>query len=158
MAIAFSSSECDGFYEDKASTALLIGVLSEALIAARQRSLLTEFIYAYPGRSSSFHLKRFACAVLGTVGKTCKTKIMSRSTLSTKGQLVIPARFRKALNLRAGDKVEMTLEGRRLILQRESPRAARLRRGKFGRPVLVAAPEAPAMTTESVNALVEERP
>ena len=76
----------------------------------------------------------------------------------TKGQLVIPARFRKALNLRAGDIVEMRLQGRRLILQDESPRAARLRRGKFGRPVLVAAEEAPPMTTQSMNALLDKHP
>src|ERR1700722_12054960 len=37
---------------------------------------------------------------------------MSRSRLSTKGQLVIPARLRKALNLRPGDQVEIELEGR----------------------------------------------
>ncbi len=83
---------------------------------------------------------------------------MSTLTLSTKGQLVIPARLRKALNLRPGDKVEMKLEGRRLVLQRGTPHAARLRRGKFGGPVLVAAEGAPAMTTESVNALLEELP
>ncbi len=83
---------------------------------------------------------------------------MSSSRLSTKGQLVIPAQLRKALNLRPGDKVEMKLEGPRLVLQRETPRAARLRRGKFGRPVLVASEGAPAMTTESVKALLEELP
>ncbi len=85
-------------------------------------------------------------------------KPMNSSTLSTKGQLVIPARIRKALNLRAGDKVEMVLEGGRLILQRESRRGARLKRGRFGRPVLVAAQGAPAMTTENVIALLEELP
>jgi antitoxin PrlF len=83
---------------------------------------------------------------------------MSSSRLSTKGQLVIPAQLRKALNLRPGDKVEMKLEGRRLVLQRAAPRAASLRPGKFGRPVLVAAQGAPEMTTESVNALLEELP
>jgi AbrB family looped-hinge helix DNA binding protein len=81
---------------------------------------------------------------------------MSSSRLSTKGQLVIPARFRKALNLRPGDKVEMVLENRGLVLRREPQRAARLKRGKFGRPVLVAAEGAPLMTTESVTALLEE--
>jgi AbrB family looped-hinge helix DNA binding protein len=81
---------------------------------------------------------------------------MSSSRLSTKGQLVIPARFRKALNLRPGDKVEMELEDRGLVLRRESQRAARLKRGKFGRPVLVAAEGAPPMTTEAVTALLEE--
>ena len=83
---------------------------------------------------------------------------MSSSTLSTKGQLVIPARLRKALNLNPGDKVEMKLEGRRLVLERGFPRAARLRRGKFGRPVLVAAAGAPAMTTQSVTAILAEMP
>ncbi len=83
---------------------------------------------------------------------------MASSRLSTKGQLVIPARFRKALNLRPGDKVVMALEDRGLVLRRESPPAAKLKRGKFGRPVLVAAEEAPSMTTESVAALLEELP
>ncbi len=78
--------------------------------------------------------------------------------LSTKGQLVIPARLRKALNLRPGDQVEMSLEGRRLVLERQPRRAATLRRSKFGRPVLVAAEGAPPMTTETVNALLEELP
>jgi AbrB family looped-hinge helix DNA binding protein len=81
---------------------------------------------------------------------------MSRSRLSTKGQLVIPARLREALNLRPGDQVEMELEGRALVLRRESQRAARLKRGKFGRPVLVAAQSVPAMTSESVTALLED--
>lgn len=71
---------------------------------------------------------------------------------------MIPARLRKALNLRPGDKVEMILEGRGLVLRRESQRAARLKRGRFGRPVLLAAEGAPAMTTESVTALLEELP
>jgi AbrB family looped-hinge helix DNA binding protein len=83
---------------------------------------------------------------------------MSSSTLSTKGQLVIPTQYRKALNLRPGDKVEMTLEGPRLILERRSRRTAKLTRGRFGRPVLVSAPGGPAITTETVNALLDELP
>lgn len=71
---------------------------------------------------------------------------------------MIPARIRRALNLRPGDKVEIKLEGRRLVLQRESARGARLRRGRFGRPVLVAAKGAAPMTSESVIALLEELP
>ena len=81
---------------------------------------------------------------------------MSSSKLPPKGQ--IAGRLRKALNLRPGDKVEIKQEGRTLILRRRAPRAAALKRGKFGRPVLVAAEGAPAMTTESVNALLEELP
>jgi len=83
---------------------------------------------------------------------------MSRSRLSTKGQLVIPARLRKALNLRPGDQVEIELEGRALILRGQSQRAARLKRGTFGRPVLEAAESAPVMTTESVTALLAQLP
>jgi len=57
-------------------------------------------------------------------------------------------RFRKALHLQAGDKVSIAMEGEKLVLQREQLKRARLVRGKFGRPVLVAPPGAPPMTPE----------
>lgn len=88
--------------------------------------------------------------------KTGKTFGMSMATLSTKGQLVIPNRFRKALHLQPGDKVSFAVEGEKLVLQRDQPRRARLVRGKFGRPVLVAPPDAPPMTPERVKAILEE--
>lgn len=81
---------------------------------------------------------------------------MSTATLSTKGQLVIPTRFRRALSLEPGDELELTLEGRRLVIERKTPRRAKLARGKFGRPVLVAPAGAPRMTTDVVNALLDE--
>jgi AbrB family looped-hinge helix DNA binding protein len=83
---------------------------------------------------------------------------MSSSTLSTKGHLVIPIQYRRALNLRPGDKVEVMLEGQRLILEGRSPHAANLTRGRFGRGVLASAPGAPKITTERVNALLDELP
>ena len=83
---------------------------------------------------------------------------MNSATISTKGQLVIPTRFRKALHLRAGDKVSLTLQGDKLLLQREQPRRARLVRGKFGRVVLVAPPGTPPMTPERIKALRDESP
>jgi AbrB family looped-hinge helix DNA binding protein len=83
---------------------------------------------------------------------------MSTATLSTKGQLVIPTRFRKALSLQPGDELQLTLEGRRLVLERKSPRRAKLAPGKFGRPVLVAPAGAPRMTTATVNAILDELP
>jgi AbrB family looped-hinge helix DNA binding protein len=83
---------------------------------------------------------------------------MSSATISTKGQLVIPQRFRKALHLEAGAKVSFTQEGEKLILQRELPKRAKLVRGKFGRPVLVAPPGAPPMTPERVKAILNELP
>ena len=81
---------------------------------------------------------------------------MSTATLSTKGQLVIPNRFRKALHLQPGDKVAFTVEGEKLVLQRDQPARAKLVRGKFGRPVLVAPPGAPPMTPERVKAILED--
>ena len=81
---------------------------------------------------------------------------METATISTKGQLVIPRRFRKALNLEAGDKVSFSLEGETLLVQREQPKRARLVRGKFGRPVLVAPAGAPPMTPDRVKALMDD--
>jgi AbrB family looped-hinge helix DNA binding protein len=80
------------------------------------------------------------------------------ATISTKGQLVIPQTIRKALNLRAGDKVSFSLEGEKLLVQREGAKKARLVKGKFGRPVLLAPKDAPAMTPERVKALLNELP
>ena len=82
---------------------------------------------------------------------------MHSATISTKGQLVIPTRFRKALHLQAGDKVSLTLEGDKLLLQREQPRRARLVE-KNGRKVLVAPRGAPPMTPEVVKSLLADFP
>ena len=81
---------------------------------------------------------------------------MSTTTLSTKGQLVIPSRFRQVMHLQPGDKVLLSLEGEKLILQRDVPRRAKLVRGRFGRPVLVAPPGAPPMTVERTKAILDE--
>jgi AbrB family looped-hinge helix DNA binding protein len=83
---------------------------------------------------------------------------MSSATISTKGQLVIPLRFRQALDLLPGDRVSFLLEGKKLVLQREQKGQARLVRGKFGRPVLVAPPGAPPMTPERIKAILNEAP
>jgi len=52
----------------------------------------------------------------------------------------------------------MKLEGHKLVLQRSAPRGARLKRGRFGRLVLMAAEDSPPMTTANVIALLEELP
>ena len=59
---------------------------------------------------------------------------MSTATLSTKGEFVLPNRFRKALHLQSGDKVSFALEREKLVMQRDQPRRARLVRGKAGVP------------------------
>ena len=81
---------------------------------------------------------------------------MSTAILSTKGQLVIPSRIRKALHFQPGDRVELKLEGERLVIQRDAPARAKRVQGKFGRPVLAAPKGAPSMTPERVKALLED--
>ena len=82
---------------------------------------------------------------------------MSTATLSTNGQLVIPDQFRKALRLEPGDKVSLTLEGAKLVLQRDEPAHATLIE-EHGRKVLVAPADAPPMTTEAIKALLSDFP
>jgi AbrB family looped-hinge helix DNA binding protein len=80
------------------------------------------------------------------------------AVLSTKGQLVIPQQFRRALRLHAGDKVTFSLEGDRLVLQRFNLTPARVVKDHRGRRVLEAPKDAPAMTPETVKALLSEFP
>lgn len=86
-----------------------------------------------------------------------KTTAMSTATLSPTGQLIIPDHFRQALHLRPGDKVTMTLEGGRLVVQRDETSHATLV-VENGRKVLLAPPGAPPMTTEAVKAALSDFP
>lgn len=81
-----------------------------------------------------------------------KTPAMSTATLLPNGQLVIPNQLREALHLRPGDKVTLTLEGQKLVVQRDDTSQAALVE-ENNRKVLVAPPGAPPMTTETVKAL-----
>jgi AbrB family looped-hinge helix DNA binding protein len=80
------------------------------------------------------------------------------AVLSTKGQLVIPQQFRRALHLHAGDKVALFLEGDRLVLKRSSATPARLLKTRSGRRMLEAPADAPPMTPEVVKILLSEFP
>jgi len=82
---------------------------------------------------------------------------MNTATLSTKGQLVIPNRFRKALHLQPGDRVSFAIEGEKLVMQCHHPKHAKLVE-KNGRKVLVAPPGAPPMTLDVVKALLADFP
>lgn len=59
----------------------------------------------------------------------------SSTVLSSKGQVVIPKPVRKALGLRAGDRLEvdMDAEKKRVVLQPKRRRNWRELRGAFGR-------------------------
>lgn len=83
---------------------------------------------------------------------------METATLSTKGQLVIPSRYRNALHLQPGDKVAFTLEGEKLVIAPAKAAQARLVKGRGGRMLLVAPADAPPMTTDTVKAILADFP
>jgi len=83
---------------------------------------------------------------------------VSTATLSTKGQLVIPSRFRAAMHLQPGDQVSFSLDGDRLVISRANPSKARLVENRKGRKVLIAPADAPPMTTDSVKAILADFP
>lgn len=83
---------------------------------------------------------------------------METATLSTKGQLVIPSRYRNALHLQPGDKVVFSLEGDRLVIAPTKAARAALIQGRSGRKVLVAPADAPPMTTETVKSILADFP
>jgi len=86
-----------------------------------------------------------------------KSPAMSTTTLSPNGQLTIPDHLREALRLRPGDKVTLTLEGEKLVVQRnETSRATLVEEN--GRKVLVAPAGAPPMTAEAVRTLLSDFP
>lgn len=98
------------------------------------------------------------CVSLAWDGKTGKHSFMETATLSTKGQLVIPSRFRNALHLQPGDKVAFTLDGERLVMARTSSIRAQLVKGRSGRRLLVAPADAPPMTTDAVKTILTDFP
>jgi AbrB family looped-hinge helix DNA binding protein len=82
---------------------------------------------------------------------------MAVATLSSKGQLVIPKELRRALCLRAGERLRVSVQDGRLILEPEQQRRARLVTER-GRKLLVAPADAPPMTPAEVKKLLSEFP
>jgi AbrB family looped-hinge helix DNA binding protein len=77
--------------------------------------------------------------------------------VSTKGQVVLPARVRRKLGLRPGDSLDVSADSGRVIL---TPRKRRLRKARIikdpvtGFPVLDAGSDAPPLTTEQVREIL----
>ena len=82
---------------------------------------------------------------------------MSTATLTSDGQVPIPDLFRKALHLNPGDKVLLTLEGGKLVLEPDVTGHARLVE-EDGRKVLVAPPGAQPMTPDAIKAILADFP
>ena len=82
---------------------------------------------------------------------------MSTATFSSEGQVTIPDQFRKALHLHPGDKLLLTLDGGKLVIEPDETERAKLVE-ENGRKVLVAPPGAPPMTHDTVKALLADFP
>ena len=55
----------------------------------------------------------------------------ARTRISSKGQVVIPKGIRDALHLRAGEALDVTREGRRIVLEPASPDVERISYEEF---------------------------
>lgn len=82
---------------------------------------------------------------------------MSTTVLSSKGQLVIPKEMREALHLRSGDRLRVTAEGSRIVLEPERSAGAKLVR-RNGRTVLVAPKDAPDMSAAAIKQILHDFP
>lgn len=83
------------------------------------------------------------------------------TTVSTKGQVVVPSRIRRKLGLQPGDSLEARIEGRHIIL---TPRKVHSRKARIirdpvtGLPVLTAGPKAPKLTSTEVREILADFP
>jgi len=84
-----------------------------------------------------------------------------KTTVSTKGQVVLPGPLRRRLDIRAGDPLEADIEDGRIVL---TPRKKRGRRVKIvkdpitGLPVLSAGVNAPTLTSKEVEEILSNFP
>jgi AbrB family looped-hinge helix DNA binding protein len=84
-----------------------------------------------------------------------------QTTISTKGQVVLPSTIRRKLGLRAGDPLDAKIEGERIVL---TPRRIRSRKVALlvdpitGLPVLSAGSDAPPLSSKQVRELLAEFP
>ncbi|MEO6245707.1 MAG: AbrB/MazE/SpoVT family DNA-binding domain-containing protein [Opitutaceae bacterium] len=83
------------------------------------------------------------------------------TVISTKGQLVMPAAARKALGLKPGDRLRVTLEGRSVRLEpaRVARAAMRIRTNRrTGLPYAEMGADAPVVTLAEVKRILADFP
>jgi AbrB family looped-hinge helix DNA binding protein len=84
-----------------------------------------------------------------------------QTTVSTKGQVVLPQPARQRLGIRAGDRLEVTVHSDRIVL---TPRRKRTRRARIvkdpltGFSVIDAGPGAPILTHKQVREMLADFP
>jgi AbrB family looped-hinge helix DNA binding protein len=84
-----------------------------------------------------------------------------QTKVSTKGQVVLPHPIRRKLGLRAGDPLDATLEGGRIVLTPRRTRSQKvriLRDPITGLPVLSGGPDAPVLSSKQVQEILSEFP
>jgi len=83
------------------------------------------------------------------------------TTMSTRGQVVLPQAIRKKLNLQPGDRLAANVEGERIVLvpKRRRARKARIIKDPLtGYPVLTAGKNTPTLTQKEVERILPEFP
>lgn len=84
-----------------------------------------------------------------------------QTKLSSKGQVVLPEQIRKRLGLHAGDALDASVEGERVVL---TPHRRRYASAKIiahpitGLPVLSAGEDAPVLTSKEVAEILADFP
>ena len=84
-----------------------------------------------------------------------------RTTVSTKGQVVVPSRIRRKLGLQPGDSLEAKVEGQNIVLTPEKVRSRKariIRDPVTGLPVLTAGPKAAKLTSAEVREILADFP
>lgn len=84
-----------------------------------------------------------------------------RTTVSTKGQVVVPSSIRRKLGLQPGDALEARVQGQHIVLtpRKVRPRNTRIIRDPVtGLPVLTAGPKAPKLTSAQVREILSDFP
>ena len=84
-----------------------------------------------------------------------------RTTVSTKGQVVVPSSIRRKLGLQPGDSLDARVQGQHIVLtpRKVRPRNARIVRDPVtGLPVLTAGAKAPKLTSAQVREILADFP
>lgn len=83
------------------------------------------------------------------------------TTLSTKGQVVLPKAIRRKMNLQPGDKLDTSIQGESILLTPKKRRRQKARLVKdpiTGLLVISAGKNAPVLTSAMVNEMLADFP
>ncbi len=84
-----------------------------------------------------------------------------QTKVSTKGQIVLPGALRRRLDIRAGDMLDIAVEGDRVVLtapERPREKARIIADPKTGLPVIYLSPDTPVLTSEMVREMLADFP